>query len=503
MSWYNQWGTVWEPQQYTSSPSPRRWSAWQSKHYDQQTRSGDSSPWSKICPQCNAPADNPRHSWCNHCGTRYAPTSNSNGNSFSDKALPNNLSLIIDGQVKTMQHIDLGQSPSWFKNLWMNKDSKFLKLISMEDPPPWLAELRKTSPDLLPEHLRAPAPVQVRVVPTPPAPPARDEPNLATTSLDFNNPPNWFKTLWHEPGSQIYHKLMEHFDPDNPPAWIDSLWKDFTAQLPPHLTKLNMAAYVPPTTPITLPAQRNEIPDGFPSPENNFMFDYKLYSARNQPISAYVWQGFAKLQENFTDSVVTDHATICTFVDHSKTKVDDIDDLIKELKLCRTELGRNIALSIQAKKRIEASPRWMNRGSSQQLPTPPPVPHSVANVVALMTSLSKSPAIDKDAAAIILAAIQQIQTPSVAPSLTPNTPAASPVRKKSRVGFSPLQQPDFDMDVEDDDPSHAPNLPDVDSNGIPFGATSTSSSLECAQSEPSPPVSAPPLKKKKKKKHHR
>ena len=183
-------------------------------------------------------------------------------------------------------------------------------------------------------------------------------------------------------------------------------------------------------------------------------------------------------------------------IQDSKGHVDDIDDLAKQLQEYRTLLGLNKAHAIQKMKHIEATPTWMNRHkvpAATSRPAPPPL--SVANIVAMLTALSKSSALDGSAVDIINNAIQLITATTNPTAQSPGN-AISPIRKKTRV-TSPTAKTQLDVDMDEDLIEQFDTLPvDLDSNGEAFGLNSSSSDGIL-------PPSAPTIQKKKKKKKQR
>ena len=508
MAWYNNWGTQYDPSWLSDRNADARPHSWYQRPPVQ-------APWhkserqsvvtDKVCPNCMMPATSKFHKWCNQCGTRYPGfqqvSPRTNTRSFSDKALPDNVSLIMESQVKTQKTVDLGMSPSWFKEMWMDKNSKYFKLFDNDKPPPWLLELRESSHDYLPEHMLGKP--KVAVTPTPPPPPIRpnrDAPDhLNSNELDFKNPPSWFNTLWHQPKSRIFEEFTSFLDVDNPPKWLLDLWTIYGSQTPVHLTKDSLKSLVimPGAQSQAQPQMSpDQPPDGFPCAENNFMYDFSLYNRRNQPSSAYVWDGFEKFEKQLPTDAILAHPYIAKFIEESKSKVDEIDDVVKELRSIRAGLGMNTARAIQAKKKIEASPKWLNRNIQvpSKLPTPPAHPNTLASVIQVLEAIKSSPALNQTAAATLTDAILKI-TASAATNggnlqatFNASPQVASPMRKKPKTSFDDSEN---DMDLDPSDLFH-----DIDSNGAPFGATSASSG------DPTPHLSAPPLKKKKKKRGH-
>ena len=214
----------------------------------------------------------------------------------------------------------------------------------------------------------------------------------------------------------------------------------------------------------------------------------------NQPVSAHVWDGFEKFQTKLPVDIVQAHPLIADFVDQSKAKVDEIDDIVKDLRAIRTSASKNMALAIQARKRIEASPTWLNRHNvnSRNLPPPPKNPNTLANVVTVLEAIKKSPALDAAAAQVIIDAIAKIAATQNAGHVLPTdgSPVKSPVRKKTKF-LASLSDSDDGMDM---DPTDMLGGEDHDSCGVPFGASSAPSS--------GPVEPAPKIQKKKKKKKH-
>ena len=338
-----------------------------------------------------------------------------------------------------MKSIDLGNSPDWFKKLWTDSDSKYLKIINMNDPPPWLKELRETNGNLLPCHLQSPTASPSEGVPTPPPPPKRDRHGNGISTgplssvplkspqdepldrqlchdIDFNNPPMWFKILWHQPNSDIRKVLVEYLDPDNPPIWLQRAWNEFAHSLPAHLSKPSFMPTSAPSArsevvagspasfqdvagaPVVSPAPSvpqqgavsGDTPDGFPDNCSNFTFDYVLYDRKNAPATSFIWDGFDVLKSSLPANINAAHARVANFITTSREKINGMDALIKEFQSIRTRLNRNIGLAVQRQKAVEASPAWLNRFT----PAAPEVkvePHSgLGTVIKCLDSLTPS-----------------------------------------------------------------------------------------------------------------
>jgi hypothetical protein len=64
----------------------------------------------------------------------------------------------MHSQVKSMKTVDLGSSPYWFRDLWLNPKSRFLPDINFDDPPGWLIHLHDSTPldrlHIIPSHIR-------------------------------------------------------------------------------------------------------------------------------------------------------------------------------------------------------------------------------------------------------------------------------------------------------------------------------------------------------------
>ena len=146
------------PWRSNESPQPPTYTtSWPAHHMHQ--------PQPKICMQCGAHATLDKHRWCDYCGAQY-PISRSTSPIRSHEVHPHtriqhppqpmryanqkqasSFDAIMHSQVRTSTRVDLGSSPAWFTDLWINPNSQFLKSIDFNNPPSWLLDLHDNAKD--------------------------------------------------------------------------------------------------------------------------------------------------------------------------------------------------------------------------------------------------------------------------------------------------------------------------------------------------------------------